>query len=628
MGSIIRNSSEAVPLVPAQIPSSTPTGPVDARAVADQVLGALNQALLHKDYSALVQLFIKDGFWRDHLALSWRFRVIQGRDAILGFLESCAKSRDGFRLKNLTLDGSGPSREPSVAQFDVDGKLKGVQAFFVFETAVGSGRGIMRLVLDQGHWKIFTFYTVLQELRGFQEAVYHRRPLGVELDNGKPGKKNWAERLEQRRSFADGSEPAVLVVGAGQAGLAMAARLQMLGVNTLVIDRNKRVGDNWRGRYHHLTLHDPVWYDHMPYIKFPPQWPVFCPKDKLAGFLESYAELLELNVWLQTELESCEWDKEKQTWTARVLQKFDGGTRHKEFHPRHIIQATGLSGLKHEPSFKGMDTFKGSRLCHSSEFPGAQKLDQKGSKKAVVIGCCNSGHDIAQDFFENGYDVTIIQRSSTHVSSSSAILKLSLGGLYEEDGPPVEDADILANGFPSSVLKTIHIQLGTRIQKHDRETLDGLEKAGFKTNGGPDGSGLFFQYFEHSGGYYIDVGASKLIADGSIKCKQGQEVAEILPHGLRLADGSELKADEIILATGYQNMRSQTRQMFGDHVADSVGDVLGFNDEGEFRTIWQQSGHPGFWFHGGNLGQDRFFSRLLALQIKGIEEGLYKYGEV
>ena len=89
-----------------------------------------------------------------------------------------------------------------------------------------------------------------------------------------------------------------LSLGAGQGGLTSAARLKMLGVNALIIDKNERVGDNWRQRYHQLVLHDPVWYDHLPYINFPPHWPIFTPKDKLAEFFECYAKLLELNVSL------------------------------------------------------------------------------------------------------------------------------------------------------------------------------------------------------------------------------------------------------------------------------------------------------------------------------------------
>jgi hypothetical protein len=156
----------------------------------------------------------------------------------------------------------------------------------------------------------------------------------------------------------------------------------------------------------------------------------------------------------------------------------------------------------------------------------------------------------------------------------------------------------------------------------DAQTLDGLERAGFKVDRGPDDAGLFIKYFQRGGGYYFDVGASQLIIDGKIKVKQGQEVSEILPKGLRLADGTVIEADEIIFAAGYENMRTQARLIFGDEVADRVGDIWGYDNEGEVRALWRPSGHPGFWFHGGNLAICRYYSRLLALQIKARLEGL------
>jgi hypothetical protein len=222
----------------------------------------------------------------------------------------------------------------------------------------------------------------------------------------------------------------------------------------------------------------------------------------------------------------------------------------------------------------------------------------------------------------------MVQRSTTHVVSSKAITDVGLKGLFEEHGPQVDEADIILHGLPIPVLKALQVKVCGLQAEHDKEMLAGLAKAGFKTDSGPDGAGLFIKYFQRGGGYYINVGASELIASGQIKVKQGQEIEEVLPHGLKFADGSELKADEIVFATGYQNMRTQTRTIFGDEVADKVGDVWGFNEEGEMRTIWQQSGHPGFWFHGGNLAMCRYYSRLLALQIKGQEEGLYRTDEV
>ena len=378
------------------------------------------------------------------------------------------------------------------------------------------------------------------------------------------------------------------------------------------------------GRYHQLVLHDPVWYDHLPYIPFPAHWPVFTPKDKLAEWFESYARLLELNVWTQTSIKSAKWDGEKRQWTVMLeRKKADSTVETRTLHPRHVIQATGHSGEMQFPKIKGMDAFKGDNLCHSSQFKGA-KPNSEG-KKAIVVGCCNSGHDIAQDFYEHGYDVTIVQRSSTYVMSSKDGLDVLLKGLYEEGGPDTEDADLMFMSVPNAMLKRKHLDATKEISRRDAKLLEGLTKAGFKLDQGPDDSGFFMKYFQRGGGYYIDVGCSQLIVDGKIKVKQGQEITEVKAHGLLFADGEELPADEIVFATGYQNMRGTARRIFGDELADQVKDVWGFDEEGELRTMWRRTGHPGFWFFGGNLALCRYFSRMLALQIKAIEEGIMKY---
>ena len=418
------------------------------------------------------------------------------------------------------------------------------------------------------------------------------------------------------------------LLGAGQGGLTAAARLKQLGVENLIIDRNSRIGDNWRNRYHQLVLHDPVWYDHLPYVNFPEHWPVFTPKDKLADWFESYAKILELNVWTKTTLKDSHWDEEKRQWTVTLEREFpDGKKETRTLHPRHIIQATGHSGEMNMPKIQGMDDFKGDRLCHSSQFTGAKATSDSKAKHAIIVGCCNSGHDIAQDFYEHGYDVTMIQRSSTYVMSSKAGLDVLLGGVYEEDGPPVEDADLLFMSIPNPLLKRMHVDATAEIAKRDQALLEGLAKAGFKLDNGPDDAGFFMKYFQRGGGYYIDVGASQLIADGKIHVKQGQEISSVNPHSVTFTDGVELPADEIVFATGYQNMRGTARKIFGDELAERVKDVWGFDDEGELRTMWRRTGHPGFWFFGGNLALCRYYSRMMALQIKALEEGIMDYGD-
>lgn len=287
--------------------------------------------------------------------------------------------------------------------------------------------------------------------------------------------------------------------------------------------------------------------------------------------------------------------------------------------------ATGHSGEANFPSIKGIPSFVG-KLFHSSKYSGATPAEGQ-NKRAIIVGCCNSGHDIAQDLYENGYDVTMVQRSTTLVLGSETNL-MHMAGLYGEGSPPTGDADVMHWSAPFPVVKTLNVELTKVQEKDDKKIREGLAKAGFKLDSGPDKSGLWIKYLQRGGGYYIDVGCSQLIADGKIKIKQGCEISEILQDGILFSDGQKLEADEIVFATGYQNMRTQARTIFGNELADRVEDVWGLDEEGELRTIWRKSGHPGFWFMGGNLAMCRFFSRTLALQIKGLEEGIYQYNDL
>jgi len=246
---------------------------------------------------------------------------------------------------------------------------------------------------------------------------------------------------------------------------------------------------------------------------------------------------------------------------------------------------------------------------------------------AFVVGCCNSGHDIAQDLYENGYAVTIVQRSTTYVVSADTMQK-DLASLYGEGGPPTEDSDAIFHSIPNPVLKRMNIKATQNQNKTDEKILNGLEAAGFNLDKGPDDAGLWMKYLQRGGGYYLDVGCSQLIADKKILIKSGHEIKQVLPDGLEFDDGEIIKADEIVFATGYLNMRTQCRKIFGDGVADKVRDAWGFDEEGELRGVWRSSGHRGFWLAGGNLAICRFFSRSLALQIKALEEGLFSYEEI
>ena len=395
---------------------------------------------------------------------------------------------------------------------------------------------------------------------------------------------------------------------------------------TIIVERNERPGDSWRKRYKSLCLHDPVWYDHLPYIKFPENWPVFSPKDKIGDWLEMYTKVMELNYWTRTTAKSASYDEEHKEWTVVV----DRDGEEVVLKPKQLVMATGMSGKANMPSFPGMEKFKGDQH-HSSEHPGPDKY--KG-KKVVIVGSNNSAHDIAAALWEHDVDVTMVQRSSTHIVRSDTLMEIGLGDLYSERaveaGMTTEKADLIFASLPYAILHEFQIPAYAAMKEQDKEFYDGLEKAGFWLDWGDDDCGLFMKYLRRGSGYYIDIGASQLIIDGEIKLKRGQ-VVEVDETGVILDDGTHLDADVIIYATGYNSMNGWIADLAGQEMADKVGKVWGLGSdttkdpgpwEGEERNMWKPTQQEALWFHGGNLHQSRHYSQFLSLQIKARMEGI------
>ena len=412
--------------------------------------------------------------------------------------------------------------------------------------------------------------------------------------------------------YAD-RDPDVLVVGGGHAGLSIAARLTQLQVDTLIVDREQRIGDNWRKRYHALVLHNQVHVNHLPYMPFPPNWPAYIPKDKLAAWFEAYVESMELNYWTATEFEGGAYDDKTGRWSV-VLRRADGTKR--ELHPRHVVMATGVSGIPNLPDIPTLRNFGGTVL-HSSQYDDG---DAWKGKKALVIGSGNSGHDIAQDLHSSGADVTLVQRNSTLIVNVEPSAQLPYA-LYGE-GPPLEDCDLITTSVPLSLARKSHILLTEQAKKLDQELLDGLERVGFKLDFGEDGTGWQFKYLTRGGGYYFNVGCSDLIVKGEIGLAQFSDIAEFVADGARMRTGETLAADLIVLATGYKGQEYLVSKLFGDDVAARVGPIWGFGGGQELRNMFTRTGQPGLWFIAGSFAQCRIYSKYLALQIKACEVGL------
>jgi cation diffusion facilitator CzcD-associated flavoprotein CzcO len=577
----------------------------DISVAAENWLAQFEEALTKPDDGLLKTLFCQDGHWRDVLALSWNIQTINGADGILRELKALAGSAapSGFAVDP---DRRAPRKVMRAG-------TNCIEAIFKFETRVGRGSGIIRLnpdAADGNKLKAWTLLTELGELKGFEEQLGAQRPRGNAYSRDFRGP-NWLDLRKASAGYAD-HDPTVLVIGGGQSGLSIAARLKQLNVDTLIVDREKRIGDNWRKRYHALTLHNQVQVNHLPYMHFPPNWPTYIPKDKLANWFESYVESMELNFWTRTEFEGGSYDEQEGRWTV-TLRRADGSRR--TMHPRHVVLATGVSGIPSVPDITGLKDFTG-KVMHSSQYDDGENW--KG-KRAIVIGTGNSGHDIAQDLYSSGAEVTMVQRSSTLVVSIEPSAQLVYTPYNEGT---LEDNDLIATSMPLQVARKSHAITCQKSKELDKDLLDGLARAGFKLDFGEDNTGWQFKYLTRGGGYYFNVGCSDLIAKGDIALKQFADIDTFAADGAKMKDGKTVAADLVVLATGYKRQEELVKKLFGAAVEKRVGTIWGFGEEQELRNMYTRTGQPGLWLIAGGLAQCRIGSKHLALQIKAIEEDL------
>jgi len=573
---------------------------------ASEWLARFGDALASGEVDRVTGLFGDECYWRDLISMTWNIHTSEGREQIGDMLSGVEP-------------GAWPVDIVATSESDADGVH---EAWFTFGNATFTGKGLVR-VRGGLAW---TVLTSAQALKDHPEPSGTRRPRGAE-HGVNVSTENWLDRRQlEVESYGVDAEPYVLVIGGGQGGIGLAARLKRLGVPTLVVDRYPRPGDQWRSRYHSLCLHDPVWYDHMPYLPFPDHWPVFTPKDKMGDWLESYTKVMELDYWSNSEATSATFDPEAGAWTVHVTRE----GRAVVLHPAQLVLATGMSGIANVPILPGQDVFQGDQH-HSSKHPGGARYV---GKKVVVIGSNNSAHDICADLWQNGAEPIMLQRSSTHIVRSDSLMDKVLGPLYSEEavanGIDHDTADLVFASIPYKILADFQRPAFDAIREQDADFYAALEAAGFDLDFGDDDSGLFLKYLRRGSGYYIDIGASELVAKGAIRLVRGQ-VDHLSEHAVVLTDGTELEADAVVYATGYGSMNGWAARLISQDVADAVGKCWGLGSDttkdpgpwqGELRNMWKPTRQDNLWFHGGNLHQSRHYSRYLAMQLKARLEGI------
>jgi putative flavoprotein involved in K+ transport len=575
------------------------------RRSAAQWLGAFESALVSRDMEAIGALFHDNCHWRDVLAFTWNFTAVEGRENVAARL---AAEQERTRAHGFHLPASRkPPRKVRRVGMDC------IEAIFEFETVEGRGAGIFRLspATDGGDdLKAWLVSTTLEDLRGHEERIGVNRPSGAAYSRNFGGD-NWDDVRRKARSFED-REPTVLVVGAAQAGLSIAARLNQLGIDTLVVEKWARVGDSWRRRYHSLALHNSIHLNHLPYMEFPPTYPTYIPKDMLGNWFEFYADAMEINCWTGTEFVGGTWNEKEKCWTARLRQS-DGTER--IVQPRHLVLANGVSSYPFIPDLPGIADFKGE-IIHSEGFTSGAAW--KG-KKAFILGTGSSANDIALDLHSHGVDTTLIQRGSTTVVSIDPSARLN-EAVWDE-GPPLEDCDlVVSSATPALIVKTYKL-VAKRMLELDKEMIDGLQKIGFKHDMGEDEAGHQMKYFRRGGGYNLDAGSSALMIKGEIGLLQFDRIERFTADGARLQDGSTVPADVLVLATGYFPQVELVRRALGEGMVERIGPVWGIGEDGELGNMYKRTPQQGLWFIAGGLSQCRINSKYLALQIKAMELG-------
>jgi putative flavoprotein involved in K+ transport len=575
-----------------------------AMRAAAEWLQAFEAALSAGDAPGLAALFHADSHWRDVLAFTWHITPVAGPEAIAARLvaEQPRVQAHGFHLP--------PARK--APRFAKRLGAECIEAIHEFETAVGKGAGIIRLSpAEDGTLKAWLVSTTLQSIRGHEEKVGANRPTGAAYSRNFGGD-NWADMRARAEAYAD-REPTVLVIGGAQAGLSAAARLNQLGVDTLVVEKWPRIGDSWRRRYHSLALHNSIHINHLPYMEFPPTWPTYIPKDMLGLWFEFYAAAMEINCWTDTEFAHAEWNAATQRWTAR-LKRGDGTER--IVHPRHLVFANGVSSYPMIPDIPGLSEFKGT-VIHSEGFDSGAGWE---GKRALILGTGSSANDIALDLHSHGVNTTLIQRGSTTVVSINPSARLN-EAIFDEPGA-LEDADLVVASAPPPLVIRNYKAVVQRMLDLDKELIAGLKRIGFKHDIGEDETGHQMKYFRRGGGYNLDAGSSELLAKGELGLLQYDRIERFCAEGAALKDGSTVPADLIVLATGYYPQKELVRRALGDAMAAKIGEVWGIGPDGELNNMFKRTPQQGAWFIAGGLSQCRINSKYLALQIKAMELGL------
>ncbi|KAI1383771.1 FAD/NAD(P)-binding domain-containing protein [Hypoxylon trugodes] len=613
-----------------------PPGTVDPAVLSGEeinrqalaVVEAFDNALSTNDTKGLASCFL-DGqpYWRDILALTSHLRTFTKPGVIVPALLETKNLRGvkgGLKFERADFVPATP-----VLQF--------IDCRVTFKTtapaATCSGRLILLPIKVEGRpdkeilsWKIWILSTWIDNLDVQAEDENLLRSPGRNLDD------------------LTTIETDVLIVGGGNSGTSIAARLKALGVESVILDRNPRVGDNWAFRYDCVRFHLPAAACAMPYLPFKKEWqtPHLLKRDELADHLIRYAAEFDLNYINSMKIQTTTYDQVKKRWTIQ----FETPNGVVKAIGKQLVQSTGFSASKpYRPPMLDVQRYRGINI-HSAEFKNAQLLKNHGAKSVVVIGSANTAFDVIEDCNRTGLKTTIVARSPTYILPVDYVRNAQAMGLY--DHVPIENADKHFLTLPNAVESQITHGLLARLASEEPNRYESVAATGFPVlvSSHPDAS-LQHHLLERGGGHYVDVGgAVELLTEGKVGVKGGVSPVAYTATGLRFSDGTTIDTDAVIWCTGFadKDARSTAADIFGGSdgqksvklangnakdvlgpldIADRLDTTFALDAEGEVRGFWKRHLRmENYWAMGGHMQLQRWWSGVLAQQIKMAVEGI------
>ncbi|KAL4907142.1 hypothetical protein BDW74DRAFT_148655 [Aspergillus multicolor] len=595
-----------------------------AKTQAHTVLDRLNTALATNDAKTLESCFFAEqAYWKDSLALTWHLRTFSGPSTVAASLLETAKLR---QVGAIEVDGEAVFLPATPVLQYIDCPL-------LFRTASPAGlcRGKMLLLpVVEGDgmfsWKIWIFSTRLESLNVQPESE---------------------ELLRAPKRPLDGPDSPdfktdVLIIGAGNAAVALSARLKAMGVDSVMAERNPLPGDNWALRYDCMKFHIPTAFCDLPYMCYGEelQTPHLLSRQDLADQVRRYVETFDLNAIYSAQIHWTKYDESTKTWTVT----FNTPSGQRRAISRHLVLATGIGSQKpNMPVIADAHLYKGLSM-HSSGFKNGSLLKQQGIKTVTIIGSANTAFDVLADCHAAGLDATMNVRSPTYIVPLEYVCHPMSLGAYDSG---VEASDNMFLSLPAYVDGQLARGLFAMLAANEPERYTALRDAGFPALDSADPScALMHNLLERAGGHYVDVGTTDLIVQKKVGLKANVEPVGYTETGLRFSDGSVLETDAIVWCTGFADgdVRDTAAEILGggakaaangvangekNHIltpadiAARLDGTWGVDAEGEIRGMWKRHENAeNIWVMGGYTQQHRWHSRTLALQIKADLEGL------